>query len=550
MKLIFTIGLLGFLGVVSGQNVGIGIITPEAKLHVFNSDNSAVLAETNGGSKYAGLEAKTNGGANDRLLIRKWMPGSSGTAAGISLSNLSQVVAGAQAAGLMVGVVTNNPLYFTTNNQERMRIAADGKVGIGTNAPLALLDVRSDTGSVIVRGLAHVSTKYIAVQLAGNAGTTEFVRFNHEYVGAIAGIPLANVSALYASGGPLIVGNSTPDPLHFITNGTPRMAVTSDGNVGIGTSSPVGNLHVKSNAISDVTVETTSGSAVARVNFQTSTGMSEVGRFGNSVALTINGVNYNNLTRLYATGGPVATGTSGNHPLYLLTGDFPRIMINGDGNIGVNVVPTTFTQFHVKRSGPNAAIPAAELGAIYGENGAAEGSGIIGISAAPRTGASSYAGVTGMNINNSTDMFGVIGSSSGTSAGVNYSAGVGGYGDYGVLGYSQSGTGAGIIALHSAGKTALEVNNGFIKATGNAGNKTAFKHTVTAVNAIFNLTSLSYNGAANTDILIVTHDYATGIYLNKPFGVYWTGATWAIYLEDSTAAMPLGIVFNVLVIKQ
>jgi len=74
------------------QNVGIGTVSPQAKLHVFSTDNTTVLSETSGASKYAGFEAKTNAGLNDNLIVRKWMPGSSGTMAGVNLANLSQVV--------------------------------------------------------------------------------------------------------------------------------------------------------------------------------------------------------------------------------------------------------------------------------------------------------------------------------------------------------------------------------------------------------------------------------------------------------------------------
>jgi hypothetical protein len=173
---------------------------------------------------------------------------------------------------------------------------------------------------------------------------------------------------------------------------------------------------------------------------------------------------------------------------------------------------------------------------------------MYGISYAPRTGAQSYAGVSGLNLSGSTDRFGVIGTSSGTTSGSVYSAGVGGYGDYGVLGNSQSTTGAGVLAQHSSGKTALEVNNGFIKVSGT--NKTAFKHTTAAGNIAGDYTILTYDSPSANDILIVTHNNSpNNTYLNKSIGVFWTGAAWAIYLEDQTT-MTANLTFNVMVIKQ
>ena len=46
-----------------------------------------------------------------------------------------------------VGTATSHPLLFTTGDTEKMRIASDGKVGIGTTSPSAKLDVRDGGGS-------------------------------------------------------------------------------------------------------------------------------------------------------------------------------------------------------------------------------------------------------------------------------------------------------------------------------------------------------------------------------------------------------------------
>ena len=65
--------------------------------------------------------------------------------AGIAFSNgVSNIVSG------ITGTGTYQPLIMTTGGSERMRIDTAGKVGIGTNAPVAKLDVNGASASNIV----------------------------------------------------------------------------------------------------------------------------------------------------------------------------------------------------------------------------------------------------------------------------------------------------------------------------------------------------------------------------------------------------------------
>ncbi len=90
----------------------------------------------------------------------------------------------------------------------------------------------------------------------------------------------------------------------------------------------------------------------------------------------------------------------------------------------------------------------------------------------------------------------------------------------------------------------LEIKNGFLKVSGT--NRTAFTVTATATNTSGNNTLIDYINPANTDVIIVTHNWQ-GNYMGS-IGVYFTAGTWRLFRED-LAAIPVGEKFNVMIIK-
>jgi len=178
------------------------------------------------------------------------------------------------------------------------------------------------------------------------------------------------------------------------------------------------------------------------------------------------------------------------------------------------------------------------------------------------------AAVRGINAGTSGNGIGVHGSQDGAGWGVYGTAPSG----IGVLGTSTSGSGLvgnsgngrGVygavsdvngtgVAASGAGPagTALSIANGGIKVVG-AGVGTAtpvFIHLTAVANTTAHITRLD-NPLTNGDpdaIVLVTHRW-TGTYLTHTIGVYYDGTQWAIFNEDF-AAMPLGVPFNVLVVK-
>jgi hypothetical protein len=105
-------------------------------------------------------------------------------------------------------------LRFYTNTTERLRIDANGNVGIGTISPDRKLTVASSTA---------VST---AINIKNSAATSNGLMLECD--------ASANT----------FVWNYSPTPMLFATSGIERARITANGNIGIGTQSPSDLLHI------------------------------------------------------------------------------------------------------------------------------------------------------------------------------------------------------------------------------------------------------------------------------------------------------------------
>jgi hypothetical protein len=154
-------------------------------------------------------------------------------------------------------------------------------------------------------------------------------------------------------GGPAFLGTDDPFALNFQTAGTTRMTLLTDGNVGIGTNTPLGILHTKATSLqaaffdragagshvvlrsSQGTIgaetSTLSGNVIGRLSFE---------GYGTNYGGTLSGI------RLQATQN--FTNTAMGSELYLTTTPngaatgVDRLVIKSDGNVGIGtLVPTS-----------------------------------------------------------------------------------------------------------------------------------------------------------------------------------------------------------------
>ena len=111
----------------------------------------------------------------------------------------------------------NLPLNFRTNNTDRLTILGDGKVGIGTSSPDQELYVRGSSG-------------HTRIQIDGASGSDGQILFSDGDV---------DQWLLYSD-------TSDSDKFKFLNSGITPITMQTDGNVGIGTTSPDELLHVYS----------------------------------------------------------------------------------------------------------------------------------------------------------------------------------------------------------------------------------------------------------------------------------------------------------------
>ncbi len=193
------IGDTSLLRILDNGNVGIGTATPLARLHVFRGASGATPLST----RSLTLEDDTD------HFLQLLAPDAHSS--GILFGNPTN---GTAAAGVHFNSEVANGLSFRTGtNNVQMVVDASGNLGLGTTTPAQDLHVMDTAGTARVR----------VESAAGQAG-----------ISFMSDSTVENV----------IYSPSGSDDLRLFVNGADRLAITSAGNVGIGTTSPSEKLVV------------------------------------------------------------------------------------------------------------------------------------------------------------------------------------------------------------------------------------------------------------------------------------------------------------------
>jgi hypothetical protein len=255
------------ISILENGNVGLGTAIPTARLNLdgggmrifagFGNNTSRPSLNTSSIGNYeirgvgAGGGSTQGDGADDGFLRLSAGGGTnSNTQASIDLSGYSNVAD------------MGSNILFRTAGSERLRINADGKMGIGTSSPSATFHIQNanTTGaadpasnslpSIYLYNTNSASTSansILALRTNGSAGGNPFVSFD---ISGIRG---------YSMG----IDNGDADKFKIIPNwnftslNVPILTVDNDSRVGIGTASPSRRLHVQSSDNTSVYIEST-----------------------------------------------------------------------------------------------------------------------------------------------------------------------------------------------------------------------------------------------------------------------------------------------------
>ena len=294
-----------------------------------------------------------------------------------------------------------NTIGFATTGAERMRINSNGKVGIGTNSPVAKLEavvdstgkaevarfrIQGQTNNPMLRCMADEANKVLSLETSGSTGATqlafatssnEAMRINSNgNVGIGTDNPSSILEVKNEGAGEQTVARfksensedsafldiranpdaneviykgtgSSPSDHVFLTGNTERFRIDSSGNVGIGTDSPDSILDIQGSGQDALSLATTGSACKLNLADSGTTGDIYFQTLGNDLRAVVNGGERMRIDN----DGNVGIGTNDPAVLLDLKSNDPRINLTDTDAGGIFQIRNTSGAGYVTMTG-------------------------------------------------------------------------------------------------------------------------------------------------------------------------------------------------------
>lgn len=241
---------------------GVGLTDPSRDIHARKSSTATVAIQSENTNTAGVAQVIAQSGNVDGYLIAHGTT-HAGTVLGLPGANKGGLIsAGSAVDGMVIGTTRNIPIHIGNNNLERIRVTADGYVGIGTTSTNEILTIE---GALSLKKLSA------APALTSNYGKL-FVKSSDGYVyyKTDTGQEYSLITPTFTG----ITGTGAADQVAYWSSTTAQTGSStfvwkqSTQRVGIGTTNPQANANIYSATNADLRIDAGSTST-AKVNFAT-----------------------------------------------------------------------------------------------------------------------------------------------------------------------------------------------------------------------------------------------------------------------------------------
>jgi hypothetical protein len=227
--------------------IGIGTSSPPVTLSISGTDG-VLLPKGTTEERPAGIQGLIRYNTNTNLFEGYGAGDTWGSLGGVKDTNQDTYIAAELSPG-----TNDDALRFVTCNIQRMTIDAFGNVGIGTSTMAVSFEVFANDAMLVPKGVTEERP---------SAGVTGYIRYNTTtttFEGFGAGDTWGSLGGVKSTDQMTFVSaeayaGANDSNLRFYTAGSERMVVNKLGNVGIGTTTPIRELHVIGNMLVSDTI--------------------------------------------------------------------------------------------------------------------------------------------------------------------------------------------------------------------------------------------------------------------------------------------------------